>query len=72
MEQSELLRHAARCFDKHGIPYFITGAVAAIAYGEPRLTNDIDIVAVNNSRFVGRSYKLVLKAFGASQEGPSL
>jgi hypothetical protein len=45
MEQDELLRHAARCFDEHGIRYFVTGAVAAIAYGEPRLTNDIDIVA---------------------------
>lgn len=45
MEQHELLRHAARCFEKHGIRYFVTGAVAAIAYGEPRLTNDIDIVA---------------------------
>jgi hypothetical protein len=45
MEQDELLRHAARCFDKHGIRYIVTGAVAAIAYGEPRLTNDIDIVA---------------------------
>ncbi len=45
MEQYELLRHAARCFEKHGIRYFVTGAVAAIAYGEPRLTNDIDIVA---------------------------
>jgi hypothetical protein len=45
MEQDELLAHAARCFVKHGISYFVTGAVAAIAYGEPRLTNDIDIVA---------------------------
>ncbi|MGZ5453968.1 MAG: nucleotidyl transferase AbiEii/AbiGii toxin family protein [Candidatus Aminicenantales bacterium] len=45
MEQYELLRHAARCFEKHRIRYFVTGAVAAIAYGEPRLTNDIDIVA---------------------------
>jgi hypothetical protein len=45
MEQYELLRHAARCFERHGIRYFVTGAVAAIAYGEPRLTNDIDIVA---------------------------
>jgi hypothetical protein len=36
--------HAARCFQKHRIRYFVTGAVAAIAYGEPRLTNDIDIV----------------------------
>ncbi|HPW17581.1 MAG TPA: hypothetical protein PLP83_04275 [Candidatus Aminicenantes bacterium] len=45
MEQDELLRHAARCFVEHGIRYFVTGAVAAIAYGEPRLTNDIDVVA---------------------------
>ena len=45
MEQDELLRQYARCFDEHGIRYFVTGAVAAIAYGEPRLTNDIDIVA---------------------------
>jgi hypothetical protein len=45
MEQDELLRHVARCFDRHGIRYFVTGAIAAIAYGEPRLTNDIDIVA---------------------------
>jgi hypothetical protein len=45
MDQAELLRHAARCFEKHGIRYFVTGAVASIAYGEPRLTNDIDIVA---------------------------
>jgi hypothetical protein len=26
------------------IPYLITGSVAAMAYGEPRLTNDIDVV----------------------------
>lgn len=45
MEQHDLLRHAVRCFEDHGIRYFVTGAVAAIAYGEPRLTNDIDIVA---------------------------
>ena len=27
-----------------GITYMVTGAVAAIVYGEPRLTNDIDFV----------------------------
>lgn len=41
----ELLRHTALCFERAGIPYFITGAVAGIVYGEPRMTNDIDIVA---------------------------
>ncbi len=27
-----------------GIDYFITGAVAAVVYGEPRLTRDLDVV----------------------------
>jgi len=31
-------------FTKEQIPYFVTGGVAAIAYGEPRTTQDIDIV----------------------------
>jgi hypothetical protein len=28
-----------------GVRYMVSGAVAAIIYGEPRLTNDIDVVA---------------------------
>jgi len=31
------------------IPYMITGAVASIIHGEPRLTNDIDLVINMNS-----------------------
>jgi len=27
-----------------GVPYVVTGAVAAIVYGEPRLTNDVDMI----------------------------
>jgi hypothetical protein len=27
-----------------GLAYMVTGAVAAIAYGEPRMTNDVDLV----------------------------
>lgn len=30
--------------EREGIPYVVTGSVAAMAYGEPRLTNDIDLV----------------------------
>ena len=44
MEQYNLLLFLVDCFEKLKIPYFVTGAIASIAYGEPRLTNDIDIV----------------------------
>jgi hypothetical protein len=45
MEQHELLVWIVQCFEKLKIPYLIKGAIASIAYGEPRFTNDIDIVA---------------------------
>jgi hypothetical protein len=35
-----------RRFDELGLPYMISGSVAAMYYGEPRLTNDVDIVLV--------------------------
>lgn len=44
MEQSELLRHVTRALEHLGLRYFITGSVATIFFGEPRFTNDIDIV----------------------------
>jgi len=45
MDQNELLLFVVDCFEKLRIPYLVTGAIASIAYGEPRFTNDIDIVA---------------------------
>src|SRR5437763_1345107 len=33
-----------------GIPYMVTGGVAAIAYGAPRVTNEVDIVAETAAR----------------------
>ena len=44
MEQSELLRHASEVCERLGVVYLVTGSTATIAYGEPRFTNDIDIV----------------------------
>jgi len=41
----ELLKKVVDVFAGLQISYLVTGAVASIAYGEPRLTNDIDIVA---------------------------
>jgi hypothetical protein len=46
MEQYELLEKVVVAFGRLGIRYLVTGSVAAMAYGEPRLTNDVDIVAI--------------------------
>jgi hypothetical protein len=45
MEPFELLIIISNAFEKLKIPYFVTGSIASITYGEPRFTNDIDIVA---------------------------
>jgi hypothetical protein len=44
MELDELVARLATALEELGIPYFVTGSVATIAYGEPRFTNDVDIV----------------------------
>jgi hypothetical protein len=44
MEQSDLLRHVCKILEELGLPYLVTGSQATIAFGEPRFTNDIDIV----------------------------
>jgi hypothetical protein len=44
MELFELLQKIVKVFEQLAIPYLVTGSVASMAYGEPRLTNDIDIV----------------------------
>lgn len=45
MKIYDLLLKIAGCFNRLNIPYFVTGSIASIAYGESRFTNDIDIVA---------------------------
>lgn len=45
MELFEVLQKIIEVFEKLSIPYLVTGSVASMAYGEPRLTNDIDVVA---------------------------
>ena len=45
MDQTELLRHVVEAMDALGIAYMIAGSQASIYYGEPRFTQDIDLVA---------------------------
>ena len=43
-EPTELLRKVGAELDRIGCERFTTGSVASMIYGEPRFTNDIDIV----------------------------
>jgi hypothetical protein len=51
MEQSELLRYIVEALERIGLRYFVTGSIATIFFGEPRFTNDIDIVVELPSSF---------------------
>ena len=44
MPEANLFKIFTVRLDKIGIRYMVTGAVAAIIYGEPRLTHAIDLV----------------------------
>ena len=44
MQEVNLFEIFLSPLDKTDIKYFVTGSVAAMLYGEPRLTHDIDIV----------------------------
>ena len=44
MDQAELLRHAARALESLDIPGMLVGSYASSIHGEPRYTQDIDIV----------------------------
>jgi len=53
MELAELLGLVTSVLDGLGVPYLVTGSMATIAYGEPRLTNDIDVVVRLSAHQVG-------------------
>ena len=44
MEHADLLRYVVDVLDRLHLRYFVTGSTASIFFGEPRFTNDIDVV----------------------------
>jgi hypothetical protein len=44
MPEPDLIELFVRPLNQAGIQYFISGSVAAMLYGEPRVTHDIDLV----------------------------
>jgi hypothetical protein len=54
MPEPELFLLFVRPLNRADIRYLVTGSVAAIFYGEPRLTHDVDFVVFLNPGSVGR------------------
>lgn len=54
MEQSDLLRKLVKVLEDLHVPYFVTGSVATIVYGEPRFTHDINVVVALTPMHVKR------------------
>ncbi len=52
MEQSDLLRYAIEKLETMNVTYAIVGSFASGAYGEPRFTQDIDILVDLRDRHV--------------------
>ena len=63
MSPPDLHRLLLHPLHRTGIEYMVTGAVAAIAYGEPRMTNDVDVVV----RLGTGDGKSLLAAFAGSE-----
>jgi hypothetical protein len=63
MQALNLFALYTEILNKYNIRYFITGSVASIVYGEPRLTHDIDLVVYLNTSQVDD----LLKAFPSDE-----
>jgi hypothetical protein len=44
LDQADLLRFVIDALETQGLAYMLVGSIASAAFGEPRLTHDIDIV----------------------------
>lgn len=54
MEQTDLLRLAIDVLETQNVPYMLVGSYASGLYGEPRYTQDIDMVVELTPSHVGR------------------
>ena len=54
MPEAELCLLFLRPLNRLGVRYIVSGSVAAILYGEPRLTHDVDIVVLLRSEDIQR------------------
>jgi len=53
LDQVDLLRHLVAVLERLDVPYMLVGSLASAAYGEPRMTQDIDVVVDPGEQQVG-------------------
>jgi len=63
MQLADLLLRVTRTLEELGIPYLVTESIATIAYGEPRLTMDVDVVV----RLPERAVEQLCSAFPSDE-----
>ena len=59
MQELSLYQLFTERLNSKKIPYAVTGSVASIIYGQPRMTHDIDIVINLNTNRVRRAFRII-------------
>ncbi len=73
MEQIDLLRHLVSTLDRLGVGYMVVGSLASAAYGEPRMTQDIDVVVdLKEQEVAAFSHAFASSEFYLSEEAAKL
>lgn len=70
-EESEVLKEVCRRLETAGLPYMITGSIAANFYAVPRMTRDIDIVVEIHKDDIDPVVKLFEKDYYIDRESIS-
>lgn len=68
MSQESFFTTVLAALERSGVPYMVAGSVAAMLYGEPRLTNDMDVVAEMEP---GQADRLLAQFAGEDYYAPS-
>lgn len=63
MNFEEVVLRVVNILNQQNIPYFVTGALAVVYYGEPRTTHDIDLVIEISNKDIDILVKLFEQEF---------
>ncbi len=68
MTQEEFLLRIAQCLESAGIPFMVTGSHSSSHYGQPRTTNDVDLIIDPTSQQLAHFLDLLGDQYYVSRE----